>query len=140
MKTVGTHDPAGRWIRNRDENVRTRIAVAPDTHHTLLVVRHRVKQSFVQGLLRQLGVYFRKVSRNVTHACDGAVLEKTRVVVLGALCLVGAPRVLRKDFVCDGVGIPFLLLFRRRTLRILCGVFYHCGSKGDARYLKPGLS
>ena len=127
MKTVGTHDPAGRWIRNRDENVRTRIAVTPDTHHTLLVVRHRVKQSFVQGLLGQLGVNFRKVTRNVAHTSDGAVLEKTRVVVLGALCLVGAPRVLRQHLVRDGMSVSVFLLFHSRTPRVIRGVLYHRG-------------
>ena len=47
MNTVGTHDPAGGWIRNRDEDMRTRIAIAPDAHETLLVVSHRVEQGFV---------------------------------------------------------------------------------------------
>ena len=147
MNSVGTHDPAGGWIRNRDEDVRARIAVTSDAHKTLLVVSHCVEQGFVQGLLRHLGVYFRKVSRNVTHACDGAVLEKTRVVVLGALCLVGAPRVLRqdrvrqglqlclvgaprvlrKDFVCDGMSVSIFLLLHSRTPRIVRGVLYHGG-------------
>ena len=127
MKTVGTHDPASRWIRNRDENMRTRIAVTPDTHHTLLVVRHRVKQRFVQGLLGQLGVNFRKVTRNVAHACDGAILQKTRVVVLGALCLVGAPRILREYLICDGMSVSIFLLFHSRTPRVVRGVLYHGG-------------
>ena len=125
MKTVGTHDPASRWIRNRDENMRTRIAVTPDTHHTLLVVRHRVKQRLVQGLLGQLGVNFRKVTRDVAHTSDGAVLEKTRVVVLGALCLVGAPRILREYLICDGMSVSIFLLLTSRATGVVRAVLYH---------------
>ena len=52
-------------------------------------------------------------------------MKKRRVIVLGALSLVGAPRILRKYLVCDGMSVSIFLLLNSRATGVVRAVLYH---------------